>query len=194
MSTMIPTDQFQITLDRTANAPCSEGVHVMSIKEGEEAEGPKGPYWKFLLAPQTPGEEGKDIFFIVSLSTQARWRLELFLDAIGAPSTGTATIKNFIGRKFRAQIKHEDYEGRPQARVGEMYPLTVSNPPPMKSPKGVSNADAPMADAGQVSDVSAKIAEPVKPKTGTPVKPVVRKTVKLPEDVVVDTDIPKPFR
>jgi hypothetical protein len=121
------TGQYQVPLDRTANTPVSEGVHAFIIKEGEEAEGQKGAYWKFTCSCLTPGEEGKDVFLFLSLTPAARWRFEIFLDAIAAPATGAATIEKFVGRKFRAQIKHEDYEGRPQPRMGEMWPMTAAS-------------------------------------------------------------------
>lgn len=113
---------YQIGLDRTANTPVTEGIHTFKIIAGDEGEGAKGAYWKFTLACETPGEEGKNVIFIVSLTPQARWRLELFLDAVRAPTTGTATIENFIGRKLRGKVVHEEYEGRVQARLAELFP------------------------------------------------------------------------
>lgn len=133
--------QFQIQLDRTANVPVSEGLHTFSIASFEEGEGAKGPYWKFNCMCLTPGEEGKQVPMFCSLTPQARWRLEIFLDAIQAPQTGNITADKFVGRKFKGQITHETYEGRPQARIGEMWPVDQgSSEAPSVAPVKVENA------------------------------------------------------
>lgn len=119
-------NQFQVDLERIANAPVSEGVHLFKIVDGVEAEGEKGPYWRFTLACLDPSDDGKTTQLIVSLTPQARWRLEIFLDAVGAPPKGGATIDKFIGRQFRGRVSHEDYQGRPQARINEMFPASSS--------------------------------------------------------------------
>ena len=143
---------FQISLDRTANAPVTEGIHSFKISSGEEAEGPKGPYWKFTLTCLSTGEEGKSVFFIVSLSPQARWRLEIFLDAIGAPPTGTATINQFVGRQFRAQVTHEMYEGRAQARIGEMFSMSSKKAAPKPAPEVVVKSTPKKDVSSEVED------------------------------------------
>ena len=167
---MSDQDQFSVSLDRTANSPVSEGVHVFTIASGEEAEGPKGPYWKFVLACQTPAEAGKQVFHIVSLTPQSRWRLELFLDAVNAPKTGNASISQFVGRSLRAQITHQDYEGRPQARVGEMWPVT-------SAPKNVPTSVQPQVTKTPAASASASVKKVVVPAAA-------RKSPGLPADVV----------
>ncbi len=119
---------YQIDLDRVANSPVTEGIHTFEIIGGEEGEGAKGAYWRFTLACKTPGEENKSASFIVSLSPQSRWRLELFLDAVRAPKKGTATIDKFIGRTFRAKVVHEEFEGRVQARLTDLFPAISEAP------------------------------------------------------------------
>lgn len=116
------TGTYQIDLDRTANTPVTEGIHTFEIVSGEEGEGAKGAYWRFNLRCLSPGEDGKTATLIISLSPQARWRLELFLDAIRAPEAGKATIDNFFKRKLRAKVTHELYEGREQARLTDLFP------------------------------------------------------------------------
>lgn len=134
---------FQINLERIANAPITEGIHAFKITAGEEGEGAKGTYWKFTATCLTPGEEGKNVFLFISLSPQARWRLEVFLDAAGAPASGTATLQNFIGRQFRAKVEHEMYEGRKQARLGDLFPMAGGVPKLDASPQvTVKRADS----------------------------------------------------
>ena len=116
------TGTYQIDLDRTASTPVTEGIHTFEIVSGEEGEGAKGAYWRFNLRCLSPGEDGKTAQLIISLSPQARWRLEIFLDAIRAPEAGKATIENFFKRKLRAKVTHELYEGREQARLTDLFP------------------------------------------------------------------------
>lgn len=152
-------NSYQIDLNRTSNVPVTEGIHTFEIIAGDEGEGAKGAYWKFTMACQTPGEDGKNVLFIVSLSPQARWRLELFLDAVRAPQTGTATVENFIGRKLRAKVVHEEYEGRVQARLAELFPAVrtaPANPSPtvkvVKAAKVVKKSEEPLPFPSDVTE------------------------------------------
>jgi hypothetical protein len=113
----------QIDLTRTANVPVTEGMHSFQIVDGEEGEGPKGTYWKFTVVCLDDGEADKTIIMVISLSPAARWKLEIFLDAVNAPKKGKAALEKFLNRKFRGNVTHELYEGRTQARIGEMFPF-----------------------------------------------------------------------
>lgn len=130
---MANEEQYEVNLERTANQPVSEGVHSFKIVDGEEGEGPKGAYWKFTCVCETEGETDKTVRMFASLSPAARWRFEIFLDAVGAPTSGKITMSKFFGKRFRAQITHEDYNGRPQANIGEMYPATTPSAVPQPS-------------------------------------------------------------
>lgn len=136
----------EIDLERTANEPISEGLHTLKILAGEEGEGEKGPYWNFTVGCTDEGEHNKTTRMFVSLSTQARWRLEIFLDAIGAPRKGKATIEKFIGREFKGRITHELYEGRTQARVGEMFAINRG--------ATIAKPDTPVVVSASASDAS----------------------------------------
>lgn len=156
-------NQFQIDLERTANAPISEGVHLFKIIAGDEEEGPKGPYWRFSLQCMDASDAGKTTQLIVSLTQQARWRLEIFLDAVGAPAKGAATIDKFIGRQFRGKVAHEDYQGRAQARINEMFPVNVA--PALKSAetvvvKTVSEEPTVKTDKGLPEDATGQVPLP----------------------------------
>lgn len=125
-----------IPLERTANEPVAEGVHLFEIISFTEGEGDKGPYWKFMCECLTEGENSKTVPMFVSLSPAARWRAELFLDAVAAPKKGEVSADKFVGKKFRAQITHELYDGKPQSRIGEMWQVGQKPPTPA--------AEAPM--------------------------------------------------
>jgi hypothetical protein len=151
------TAQYQVPLERTANTPISEGVHLFTIKDFEEGESSNGnPMWTFTLACNTPTEEGKEVRMYLVLTPNARWKLENFLDAMRAPANGTVTADKFVGRQMRAQITHEMYEGRAQARVGEMFPVTQAASP-------VAKPAAPVP-----ANVVKKTVPPAKKPAGLP--------------------------
>lgn len=167
------SNQFEVPLDRIANVPVTEGVHLFTVSRGEESVSKNNnPMWTFYLACNTPGEEGKEVPLFLVLTPSARWKLELFLDAMNAPKTGSVTIDKFIGRKMRAQIVHEKYEGKDQARIGEMYPVSAA-------PK---SSQAPVAKNPAVKNVSASTQE----ETTSAKKPVTA----IPADAVGSDDIP----
>jgi hypothetical protein len=123
------TDQYQVPLDRTAGTPLEEGIHLFSVKAITEGESKaENPMWTIELACLEPGQEGKTVRLYAVLTEAARWKFENFLDAVGAPATGMATASMFVGKRLRAQIVHEEFDGKPQAKVGEMFPATVGNP------------------------------------------------------------------
>jgi hypothetical protein len=150
-------NQYQIPLARTANVLIAEGVHPFTIIGGDEGEGAKGPYWSFDIRCDTPSEDNKTMKMFVSLSQQARWRLELFLDAVGAPDTGAATIDKFFNRRFRGSVEIEEYNGRPQAQIKEMFPINSSGAAGVKPTTAVKVAVTDKAKAGKKAPVQAAL-------------------------------------
>jgi hypothetical protein len=128
---------YSVNLDRVANQPVSEGLHpfvITDIVEGESKE-KHNPMWTVRLRCLTEGvDNGKDVTLWLPLTDNMRWKLEKFLDAVGAPTTGQVTYQQFIGRKFKAQVSHQVVDGRTNANVGEMFPLSTSSKsaPPSK--------------------------------------------------------------
>jgi len=124
--------QYEVDLERKGDAIVDEGIHAFSItgfdegqKKDESGEPAPGshPYWRFDCACLTPGQEGLNASLFLSLSPAARWRMELFLDAVGAPEEGAITADKFMKRKFRAKVVHKDYQGKPQADLAELFSL-----------------------------------------------------------------------
>jgi hypothetical protein len=135
---------YQIDLDRTGTDPVSLGTHPFTVVGFSEGEGDKGAYWKFDCQCDSPAEKGKTVSLFLSLTPASRWRLEIFLDAVNAPTSGAATADKFIGRRFRGTVKHGAYNGRPQANIEEMFPIsaapakTVAKPAPAVVTKTVA--------------------------------------------------------
>lgn len=154
---------YEVDLDRTATTPVTEGIHAFSVADIAEGESSKGnPMWTVKLACIDPAEAGKQVTLFLVLTDAARWKFEAFLDAVNAPKTGRATADKFIGRQLRAQITHEDYEGKPQPRIGEMWPITKAPvAPATPAVKPVAKATAtPVAKAATPPAKSTKPAPP----------------------------------
>lgn len=157
--------QYQIDLERVGNDPVSAGIHTFKITSFTEGEGEKGAYWKFDCECETPSEKGKSVPVFLSLTPQSRWKLEIFLDAVNAPKAGAATADKFIGRRFRGSVEMGEYNGRPQAKINEMFPVTTSSAP-------TKTAEAPAAKTVVTKKV---VAAPAK-------KVVAGKKTSLPAD------------
>lgn len=178
--------QHQIDLTRTGGALISQGVHPLVVSDVMEGEGKTAPYWLFEVTSQIKGEEGKTARVLVSLSSASRWRLEIFLNATGAPDEGKAVASQFIGRKFMGQVVHEKYEGRPQANVKDMWAVgakteNVQPAAPVIVKKAEVAAPEPLAPAQPLAPPPS--VEPVKPSIA-PADPVLPPDTVKPEDEI----------
>ena len=145
----------QVDLERK-NTLLTEGVHTFKIMKGEEKEGGSGyPYWNFQLNCLDKGpDENLACWLMVSLSPQARWKLDQFLDAVEAARSGKASCDDFIGRTLRANIIWDNYNGSVKAKPDAVFPASgeIKTAAPAKAGAGVS----------EVKGVPAP-AKPVKP-------------------------------
>lgn len=152
-----------VDLTRTAGE-VSEGVHTVRIIDWEQREGNAGPYWNYTLEVQEDSvDNGKRLWHIVSLSPAARWRLEEFLDAVGAPRSGQAFGPDFVGSFMRVHVKHEEFDGKMRARIVGVLP-----------PSGAKGSKTPAI-------TPRKRVVPSPAPSPAPSK-------KLPEDVIGDED------
>jgi hypothetical protein len=91
------------------------GTHTFQITERSKEEmGPSGePYWQIICRVISPGEnQGRELMHSVSLGSKSRWKMDEFLDGIGAPRRGKWTIDQCVGKKFRATIGQDTYNGK----------------------------------------------------------------------------------
>lgn len=110
-----------IDLERQANKLVPEGVHEFTIVDSGIGQGNSGAYWR--LACEAEGDLGMLTVFL-SMSPAARWKLEQFLNAINAPTTGKMHYSELVGKRFRGLVRHEEYEGQKRATVDTFYPVT----------------------------------------------------------------------
>jgi hypothetical protein len=155
---------YEISLDRVANQPVSEGIHLFQVRAIEEGESSNhNPMWTVRLTCLDEGpDQGKETTMWLVLTESARWKLEKFFDAVKAPTTGTVDYTKFIGRSFKGQVTHENRDGRINANIGEMFPAS-------SAPAAPKAASAPVVKATATPTVNRTAGGPVKTTVPAPV-------------------------
>lgn len=126
----------QISLARTGGV-LPDGVYQLVIDSGEQKQGSKSAYIALKLT--VVGRTIK-VFENLMLSDNVRWKLEQFLDAVNAPTTGNmsmAQLLRFIkGKKIWCKLTNDTYESRTKNVVAgfltaeEAAKLLEANPQP----------------------------------------------------------------
>ena len=132
-----------ISLERHSGLP-SEGQHVFKVVRASEEEGSAGPYWRYILQVQGSDEAGREMMLNLSLSSNARWKIDQFLDAMEAPGKGTARMEEFVGRSFMGNVVHEVYEGAKKAALADMSPYSGTAPPKPSTTTPDKQAELPL--------------------------------------------------
>lgn len=151
----MPLDEMEVSdISFTReNDPPSVGMHRLKIVSIAQAMGGSGfPYLLVRYAVVGTAEEGRQVQDRVSLSPQARFRVDQWLDAVGAPKSGGGSPKQFEGRIVRAEIVHEEYEGVMRGRPSRYLPDGAVGP---QGGSGVASPDTaapsmPLAPAAPV--------------------------------------------
>jgi hypothetical protein len=144
----------RVDLDRISG-PITEGLHKFRIVGIEQREGQAAPYFSVQMECVDKGnDEGKLVWDNVSLSPAARWKMEQFLDAMGAPATGEVFFEDYEGEYVQASVIHDLYDGKLQAKVDRLLPfdsdadmpasldLAALTPPKKSRRKGKSVGEA----------------------------------------------------
>jgi hypothetical protein len=125
-----------VTNERKTNV-VSEGNHIFRLTRFEEKTGPKGQYWEYAATVAEPGEEqGMPLVLRVSLTPQARWKMNEFMDAVQAPTEGVSVGEQFLGQYVRGHVIHTENSGRVRAEIDVVSALDI--------PPGVTLADIPV--------------------------------------------------
>jgi hypothetical protein len=123
------------------NSLVSKGVHTFKITKSEEKIGKesKEPYWNFVLTCQDKGpDEGVGLFLMISLSAAARFKVDQFLDAIGAPAEGSLDHPQCVGKTLRAEVKWDEYQGNLKAVAAVLIPFGAEYTPKPETTAPVS--------------------------------------------------------
>lgn len=115
--------KVNIPLARSSGLP-PVGIYRCIIQKVELKDGASGfPYLSCECSiddPKFKEYSGRTFYTNLSLSPQARWKLDEAFDALGAPEEGT--IDNtawFHGKRFYAFLTHHTWEGRTKLQVDE---------------------------------------------------------------------------
>lgn len=113
-----------IELRRTTGL-VSLGTHSFKVSpKSEEDQGDAGPYWRVIAEVISPGDDqGKEVMHSLSLSPKARFKMDEFLDGIGAPKKGSWTLEQSIGKTFRGSVGTDTYQGKPKSVINSIIPF-----------------------------------------------------------------------
>lgn len=128
-----------IDLDRNSGI-VSLGTKLFKVVETKTADGPSGfPNVTVVCEVQDQGEDkGKRVWHNLSLNPTARFKVDEFLDAIGAAKKGQMRPSEFVGRLFKAEVIHEEYpkeSGQMRAHLSKPFPYGTTTAPGGKEVK-----------------------------------------------------------
>lgn len=112
-----PQRQAEATLSlKRTGGILPDGIYQLRIEKSEQKAGSAAPY--FALRLKEVSGKGNTIFKNLSLSENARFIAEQFLDACGFPPDGPAVkAQNLVGKRFWARIGNRDYKGTLQNEI-----------------------------------------------------------------------------
>jgi len=119
---MAKRQEGSISLARTGGV-LPDGVYKVKVDNMELKAGQKAPYFACRFKVD---RKDSTIFENISTAEAARFRMEAFLDAIEAPTSGAMTTAKLIvycrGKSLYVTLTNESYQGRPK-NVIENYLL-----------------------------------------------------------------------
>lgn len=116
-------EDIEISLVRDVHEPMSVGTHRVKSQFRGVGQGAAGPYlrMRFECIEEGP-EEGYEATDNLSLSTKAKFKMDAFLDAIGAPRTGKIMASTLDGKELTVTTEMEEYNGNVRAKVASYLP------------------------------------------------------------------------
>jgi hypothetical protein len=114
------------------------------VKTEEKMSQSQKPMWVLDMECIDQGEDkGKHVIQFVSLSVEARFKLDELLDAVLAPKAGKMDHSQLVGKELRAGIAYGEFNGRVTANVYSMLAKgSTQNPVPPK-PQGPTKSSLP---------------------------------------------------
>jgi len=111
------SDQFQLDLSRQSREPMQEGVYTLVPVEVTLHQANSTSIRVVYYVPKA--DQFLSDFF--GLSDRARWKLDQFLDLIGAPTSGKASLEQIrewtLSKAFEVGIRVEEYQGKRVNRI-----------------------------------------------------------------------------
>lgn len=119
---------IEVSLVRDIHEPMSVGTHRVKAQFKGIGQGQKGPYLRMRYECIEEGpEEGFEATDNLSLSDAAKFKMDNFLDAIGAPRTGKVKASTFDGKELTVTIAMDEYNGNVRAKVDAYLPAGTAS-------------------------------------------------------------------
>lgn len=122
-----PTRRISVDMSEVeARVTLPEGDYRLKVADISQEEGANADYLKWKWEVTEGKFKGKNIYDNTSLAPQALWRLANLLTTLGIDVPKGELDLDFdeiIGLEVQGMVEHEDYEGRPQARLSDFYPV-----------------------------------------------------------------------
>jgi hypothetical protein len=93
----------------------SDGVYKIRITETEDRTSAAGNAYVNLtctVLDDMGKDSGVTIWHTLTMTPKSRFMIGQFLDAIGAPATGSINSRSFKGKTFWAQVGKDTYQGK----------------------------------------------------------------------------------
>ena len=104
-----------------------EGRYLVAVKEVTEQDGDNANYYKWVFEKVDGKGKGALIYHNTSLAAQALWNLRSIMESLGLDideeDDQELSLEDIVGLEMIAEISHEKYEGRPQARIVDHEPV-----------------------------------------------------------------------
>lgn len=105
-----------------------EGDHHLKVKEITVEDGNAAQYlkWKFAVVDADPKVNGQVLYHNTSLAPQSLWNLRNLLETLGVEvpdSELELELSEYVGLEMMGRIEHEEYDGKPQARLMDFTPI-----------------------------------------------------------------------
>lgn len=115
---------MQIPLERVGLLP--DGIYRIRVTETEDRTSQAGNAYVNLTC-EVLDDMGKStdvvIWHTLTMTPKARFMVGKFMDAIGAPTTGTMNSRSLKGKQFWAQVGKDTYQGKSKNVI--VTPLTA---------------------------------------------------------------------
>lgn len=122
--------------DAEVRIVCPEGerqVEVASVEMAESNAGNDYLKWKFkVINDADPKINGATLYCNTSLQPKALWNLRGMLIALGYDVPQAAVdldLESLVGYTMTAQVEHEEYEGKIQAKITDYAPAADGDAP-----------------------------------------------------------------
>lgn len=129
-----------INLDRSTGL-VTEGMHLFKIITAEDGASKESgqPMWVIGMECQDGEEDkGKKFTLWLSMVPAARFKVDNFLDAIGAPKHGEMEAGQCVGKLLKIYITHGEYNGGPSMNAFRMFESSFNGPFTPPTPKSGS--------------------------------------------------------